>query len=140
MEKGGTSFNETAARIAIINELTGEKMADDSKTQAVLDKYDAMADTVQANKLLAQAKVLDAKAYVVVNSGNYSELSGDGEKLAEAFKQHGCEIKQSPLNALGFNGKPAGYMIIFCICAVAYLIGWFIMKTLVPKYKPIVVE
>lgn len=41
---------------------------------------------------------------------------------------------------LGFSGKPAGYMIIFCICAVAYLIGWTIMKTLVPKYKPIVVE
>ena len=40
----------------------------------------------------------------------------------------------------GFEGKPAGYMIIFCICAVAYLIGWVIMKALVPKYQPIVVE
>ena len=41
---------------------------------------------------------------------------------------------------MGFDGKPAGYMIIFCICAVAYLVGWVIMKALVPKYKPIVVE
>lgn len=41
---------------------------------------------------------------------------------------------------MGFEGKPAGYMIIFCICAVAYLVGWCIMKALVPKYKPIVVE
>lgn len=41
---------------------------------------------------------------------------------------------------MGFDGKPAGYMIIFCICAVAYLIGWTIMKVLVPKYKPIIVE
>jgi len=40
----------------------------------------------------------------------------------------------------GFDGKPAAYMVVFCICAVAYLIGWVIMKTLVPKYKPIVVE
>ncbi len=40
----------------------------------------------------------------------------------------------------GFTGKPAGYMIIFCICAVAYLIAWSIMKTLVPKHKPIVIE
>ena len=40
----------------------------------------------------------------------------------------------------GFEGKPAAYMVVFCICAVAYLIGWCIMKTLVPKYKPIVVE
>ena len=41
---------------------------------------------------------------------------------------------------MGFDGKPAGYMIIFCICAVAYLIGWTVMKTLVPKYKPIVLD
>lgn len=39
---------------------------------------------------------------------------------------------------MGFDGKPAGYMIIFCICAVAYLVGWVIMKVLVPKYSPIV--
>ncbi len=29
------------------------------------------------------------------------------------------------------------YSIMFGICALAYLIAWFIMKTLVPKYKPI---
>jgi len=40
----------------------------------------------------------------------------------------------------GFEGKPAAYMIVFCICAVAYLIGWCIMKALVPKYKPVVAE
>jgi len=37
----------------------------------------------------------------------------------------------------GFTGKEAGYFIIFSICAVAYLIGWMVMKSLVPKYKPI---
>jgi MFS transporter, ACS family, hexuronate transporter len=37
----------------------------------------------------------------------------------------------------GFVGKEAGYFIIFSICAVAYLIGWVVMKALVPKYKPI---
>jgi ACS family hexuronate transporter-like MFS transporter len=36
---------------------------------------------------------------------------------------------------MGFEGKPAGYFVIFCICAVAYLTGWIIMKSLVPKYK-----
>lgn len=29
------------------------------------------------------------------------------------------------------------YTIMFTICALAYLFAWFIMKTLVPKYKPI---
>ena len=38
---------------------------------------------------------------------------------------------------LGFTGKPAGYFIIFCLCAVAYLIGWIVMKSLVPRYKVI---
>ena len=41
---------------------------------------------------------------------------------------------------LGFCGKPAGYMIIFCFCAVAYLLAWTIMKTLVPKHQPIIPE
>jgi ACS family hexuronate transporter-like MFS transporter len=40
----------------------------------------------------------------------------------------------------GFDGKPAAYMVVFSICAVAYLIGWVIMKGLVPKYKPIATE
>ncbi|MDR1542995.1 MAG: MFS transporter [Prevotellaceae bacterium] len=39
------------------------------------------------------------------------------------------------MQILGFEGKSAGYFIIFCICSVAYLIGWTIMKALVPKYK-----
>ncbi len=38
---------------------------------------------------------------------------------------------------MGFSGKPAGYFIMFCFCGVAYLIAWSIMKSLVPKYKPI---
>ena len=46
----------------------------------------------------------------------------------------------SAFTFFGFEGKPAAYMIIFCICAVAYLIGWVVMKMLVPKYKPIIVE
>lgn len=36
---------------------------------------------------------------------------------------------------LGFEGKPAGYFIVFCYCGVAYLAGWCVMKLLVPKYK-----
>ncbi|MBR0223361.1 MAG: MFS transporter, partial [Bacteroidales bacterium] len=38
---------------------------------------------------------------------------------------------------LGFTGKPAGYFVMFCFCGLAYLIAWTIMKSLVPKYKPI---
>ena len=38
---------------------------------------------------------------------------------------------------LGFEGKEAGYMIMFCLCAVAYVVAWSVMKALVPKYKKI---
>ncbi len=38
---------------------------------------------------------------------------------------------------LGFSGKPAGYFIMFCFCGLAYIIAWSIMKSLVPKHKPI---
>ncbi|MFZ4725848.1 MAG: MFS transporter [Paludibacter sp.] len=36
-----------------------------------------------------------------------------------------------------WGSKTPGYTIVFAFCAVAYLIGWIVMKTLVPKYKPI---
>ena len=44
---------------------------------------------------------------------------------------------ETNMKVMGFTGIESGYFIIFCICAVAYLIGWVIMKSLVPKYKPI---
>ena len=37
----------------------------------------------------------------------------------------------------GYAGKPAGYMIVFCYCAVAYVVGWACMKALVPRYRKV---
>jgi ACS family hexuronate transporter-like MFS transporter len=45
--------------------------------------------------------------------------------------------KTTNMKFMGFEGIESGYFIIFSICAVAYLIGWTIMKKLVPKYAPI---
>jgi len=45
--------------------------------------------------------------------------------------------EKTGMKFMGFEGIDSGYFIIFSICAVAYLLGWIIMKTLVPKYKPI---
>ena len=41
---------------------------------------------------------------------------------------------------IAWGSKTPGYTIIFAFCAVAYLLGWIIMKTLVPKYKPIIIN
>jgi ACS family hexuronate transporter-like MFS transporter len=45
--------------------------------------------------------------------------------------------EQTKMKLFGFEGIEAGYFIIFAICSFAYLIGWMIMKSLVPKYKVI---
>ena len=44
---------------------------------------------------------------------------------------------ETNMRFMGFEGKPAGYFIMFCYCAVAYLIGWVVMKSLAPRYEPI---
>ncbi|MCW2118567.1 MFS transporter [Flavobacterium sp. 7A] len=41
------------------------------------------------------------------------------------------------MDFMGFHGIEAGYFIIFSACAVCYLVGWSVMKILVPKYAPI---
>lgn len=48
-----------------------------------------------------------------------------------------AENQGSAFTFLGYEGKPASYMIVFCICAVAYIVAWSIMKALVPKHKAI---
>ena len=58
------------------------------------------------------------------------------QKVAGNLFTH-AEQMGSAFHFLGFEGKPAGYFIMFCFCGVAYLIAWSIMKALVPKYKPI---
>ncbi|PZP39874.1 MAG: MFS transporter, partial [Pseudopedobacter saltans] len=71
---------------------------------------------------------------------NWSTI--DGVPLLEKFPRFAKE--QIPDNfltnlakngAIVFDGISNGYMIIFTICAVSYLIGWSIMKSLVPKMK-----
>lgn len=42
---------------------------------------------------------------------------------------------ETNMQLLGFQGKPAGYFIVFCVCGVGYLAAWCLMKLLVPRYK-----
>ena len=44
---------------------------------------------------------------------------------------------KTQMQFLGFTGKPAGYFIIFIYCALAYLLGWLLLKAFVPKYKAV---
>ena len=65
---------------------------------------------------------------------------GTEVEMTKELLQQGAQYARPAMEFMGFSGKPAGYFIIFCICAVAYLLGWIVMKALVPKYKPIVLD
>ncbi|MDR1895252.1 MAG: MFS transporter [Prevotellaceae bacterium] len=88
----------------------------------------------------------------IINKGSgmlfdYSQKSWstiDGIPFLEKFPQYVNEkLPEKFLEKLADSGSDVvygintGYMIIFSICAVSYLIGWVIMKILVPKYKVI---
>ncbi|MDR2042718.1 MAG: MFS transporter [Tannerella sp.] len=69
-------------------------------------------------------------------------IGGMAGGLGSFFIQKGAGMLfdytgRTQMRFLGFEGEPSGYFMIFIICAVAYLIGWVVMKSLVPKYKPI---
>ena len=58
------------------------------------------------------------------------------QKVAGSLFTHAEEAGEA-FSFMGFEGKPAGYFIMFCFCGVAYLVAWIIMKSLVPRYKVI---
>ncbi len=64
----------------------------------------------------------------------------DGEEvvMTKEILATGAEYLRAPMQLLGFEGEKAGYFLVFAFCAVAYLIGWSVMKSLVPKYKKVV--
>lgn len=72
----------------------------------------------------------------------YPQLA-DSDTAKVFLKDQGAGTLEEFLKSLAksgdivVNGINSGYMIIFSICAVCYLIGWSVMKLLVPKYRPI---
>jgi MFS transporter, ACS family, hexuronate transporter len=71
---------------------------------------------------------------------NHSELSGLAKEVSDQLKT----VDAASFDQLVQIQKPlvlaqmtTSYTIMFAICAVAYLIAWVVMKSLVPKYKVI---
>jgi ACS family hexuronate transporter-like MFS transporter len=78
------------------------------------------------------------KSWIATISGIGGMAGGIGSFLIQKGAGELFDYSEKAnLSLMGFEGKPAGYMIMFSFCAVAYLLGWIIMKTLVPKYKRI---
>ena len=64
-------------------------------------------------------------------------VDGKEVEMTKELLAQGAAYARPALEFLGYTGKPAGYCIVFGYCAVAYIIGWICMKTLVPKYKKV---
>ena len=64
-------------------------------------------------------------------------VDGKEVEMTKDLLASGAQFARPAMEFLGYTGKPAGYLIVFGYCAVAYIIGWTCMKTLVPHYKKV---
>ena len=64
-------------------------------------------------------------------------VDGVEKEMTKDLLAKGAEYARPAMEFLGYTGKPAGYAIVFGYCAVAYLVGWCCMKSLVPHYKKV---
>ena len=70
-------------------------------------------------------------------SAGTTMVDGKEVEMTKELLAQGAAYARPALEFLGYTGKPAGYCIVFGYCAVAYIIGWICMKTLVPKYRKV---
>ena len=64
-------------------------------------------------------------------------VEGVEKEMTKELLASGAQYARPAMEFLGYSGKPAGYLIVFGYCAVAYIVGWCVMKTLVPHYKKV---
>ena len=72
--------------------------------------------------------------------GTITGIGGMAGGIASYMINQGSGIlfdysENTNLKFAGYEGIESGYFIVFCFCAFSYLIGWLIMKSLVPKYQ-----
>jgi len=68
-------------------------------------------------------------------SSGSTMIDGKEAVMTKELLEKGAQYLTEPMKFAGFEGIRSGYFIVFCVCAVAYLIGWVVMKSLVPKFK-----
>ena len=64
-------------------------------------------------------------------------VDGKEVEMTKDLIAQGARFARPAMEFMGYTGKPAGYCIVFGYCAVAYLVGWCVMKALVPRYKKV---
>ena len=64
-------------------------------------------------------------------------VNGKEVEMTKELLAGGAKFARPAMEFLGYTGKPAGYLIVFGYCAVAYILGWIFMKAFVPRYKKV---
>ena len=64
-------------------------------------------------------------------------VDGKEVEMTKQLLANGAQYARPAMEFLGYTGKPAGYCIVFGYCAIAYIVGWACMKSLVPRYKKV---
>jgi hypothetical protein len=80
------------------------------------------------------AKYFFKRKFVSLWSKKVKDIMKNLQKAAGKLFDYAAATNMS---FFGFEGEPSGYFLIFIFCSIAYLIGWLVMKALVPEYKPI---
>ena len=76
------------------------------------------------------------KSVVATVTGAAGLASGLGSFSSNYGAGHLIEYAASTnMTFLGFHREFAGYMIVFLMASVAYLVSWILIKVLVPRYK-----
>lgn len=78
-----------------------------------------------------------ASAFFDYAAGTTIAANGSEVVMTKELLAQGASYARPALELFGYTGKPSAYCIVFGYCAVAYLLGWGCMKTLVPHYRKV---
>jgi ACS family hexuronate transporter-like MFS transporter len=116
----------------------GGWLFDDYKLKAVNATWSSATNTGYAdylNKVVA-LNVTDKKgALVNVAQKDWSNLTKDIQAKLQAVDPSQYDLFSHMQKEAVHNSLTTAYSMMFAFCAVAYLIAWSIMKSLVPKEK-----
>ena len=121
----------------------GGWLFDASRSTGITDFWEKVktTDLAAIAETVKNTEVLNRQGQII--NLNVKEL-GDLPKEALLHLQSNASLTMEQINQLIEFQKPivqghmsSSYAIMFTFCAVAYLLAWIIMKSLVPKYKPI---
>lgn len=116
-----------------INKMAGA-FFDHSAGSFVLNGSEKVLDVKNLNEALQTLGNTDLSP---LSDGTHGDTMASVSDMIQRAHDLGLNILHNPSTIFGVEGKPGAYMVLFCYCAIAYLLAWCVIKILVPKYRPI---